>query len=244
MPLQRLIPRADVVGDGFVEAAFVVVHLAQQAVRLAALEDLAALGVGDVLLRRADDQLRELPAAAHFAEQVPLLQRTEIDVVFQQRHQVLEPAVVLFALVRRGGQQQERLAVMLLGDLLGQAVVERLFHPAGGVIHGAEAVGLVEDDEVPLAVFEEKALVFRPLETVDGGDGVRLERPDARVDGMEVAAEYLERFAELVLQLFLPLRGEAGGGDDEGALGLAALGERLPDHAAIVHAPGSSEGVG
>jgi hypothetical protein len=94
-------------------------------------------------------------------------------------------------------------------------------------------VGLVEDDEVPLAVFEEEVLVLRPLEAVDGGDGQGPVAPDARVDRQEVAAEDLERRAELVLQLFLPLRGEAGGGDDEGAFGLAALGERLPDHAGL-----------
>jgi len=77
-----------------------------------------------------------------------------------------------------------------------------------------------------------------PFQAVDGGDGGRLVGPNARVDRGEVAAEYLECeaglllcHAEFVLQFLLPLRGKAGGGDDQRAFGLAALVQGLPDHA-------------
>ena len=59
----------------------------------------------------------------------------------EQQHQVLEAAVIVFALVRRRGQQQERIAVFGQSNLLGQLVVLRLFGLAGAVIDGARAGG-------------------------------------------------------------------------------------------------------
>src|SRR5262249_33013192 len=132
--LQSLVARADILRHGGVEAALVLVHLAREPVRLPALEDFPAVGIGDVFLRRADHGVGELPAAARLVEEARLLQPTEIDVVVQQCDQVLEAAVILLTLVRRGGQEQERLTVVVGADLLGQAVVERLFHLARGVI--------------------------------------------------------------------------------------------------------------
>jgi len=76
------------------------------------------------------------------------------DVTDAEGQQVLEAAMVLFALVRRRREQEQRLAVIVLAEFLGQFVVLRLLDLLGAVIDGAELMGFVEDDQVPLAAFQ------------------------------------------------------------------------------------------
>src|SRR5262249_26022246 len=146
VPFQGLVARADIPRHGLVETPSIVVHLAQKAMCLPALEDLVAVSVGYVLLGGPNDVIRELSAAARLGEQVRLLQAAEVDVVVKQGKQVLEPAMVLVSLVRRGGQEKQCLAVLLVANFLGQAVIEGLFHLARGVIERAKPMGFIEND--------------------------------------------------------------------------------------------------
>jgi hypothetical protein len=231
-PLQRLVAVADILGNREIERLFVGVHLGRQPVRLPALEHLAPLGVGHVLFRRANDQFGEFgPAPSAWQQRKVFFEGAEVDVVVEEPHQVLEPAVVVLPLVRRRRQEQERLAVFGQADVFGQLVVLGLLGLARAIVDRAKPMGFVEDDQVPLAVFEEEPLVLLALEPVERRDGLCPVLPDARIDRVEVAAKDFEGRAELVLHFLLPLRRQSSRCDDQGALGLPALMERLPDHA-------------
>ena len=85
-------------------------------------------------------------------------------------------------------------------------------------------------DGPPLSVTSAGSFVLGALQGVNRGNGRGLEIPDARVDRSEIATENLKQRPELVLHFLLPLRGQAGGGNNERPLGLAPLHQRLPDH--------------
>src|SRR5262245_59732623 len=94
-------------------------------------------------------------------------------------------------------------------------------------------MSLVENDQVPSAVLEENALVFGPLKALQRRDCLRLKIPHPRIDRQEVPAEDLEQGSKLLFHFLLPLLRQAGRSDDQGAFGLPALMERLPDHAGL-----------
>ena len=71
---------------------------------LTSLEHLLAMSVGHRELRRANHQVGEAVSVSR--EEASLFEPAEVYVVLQQRNQILKAAVILFALVRRCGQQQ------------------------------------------------------------------------------------------------------------------------------------------
>ena len=85
---------------------------------------------------------------------------------------------------------------------------------------GAHLVGLVDDDEVPVAAQQALAGVLDARDPGDRGDDLVPLLPGvlAVVGPQHVAADDLEVLAELVLQLPLPLEGEVGRRDDQRAL--------------------------
>jgi hypothetical protein len=111
--------------------------------RLPTAKDGVAVGVGDGLLGRADHQVGEFAAAA--GKQRYFFEGAKIDVVVQEPQQVNKSLMVLVALVRRGGEQQEGIAILPVADLFGQPIVLRLFDLAGpAVIRRAQSMGLIE----------------------------------------------------------------------------------------------------
>src|SRR5215212_3899846 len=132
--------------------------------------------------------------------------------------------------MRRRGQQEHRFAVMLVTNLFGQAIILRLVGFRTAIANGAQPVRFIKNDQVPLAILQKRALVLGSLESVDGCYGRGLQIPDARIDRLKISLEDLEVGAELVLHLFLPLKREACGSEDQSTLRLATLSQSLPDH--------------
>ncbi|HEV3257947.1 MAG TPA: hypothetical protein VG013_13760 [Gemmataceae bacterium] len=171
--------------------------------------DLAGVGVGE-----ADQGLLDPPQVeggllpAH-----GLLQALDVavDVLVEQFQEQAE--VLRVALVGRGRHQQE--VVGPLCEFLAQLVSKRLLVPAGG----AHLVRLIHDDEVPLAAQQAVLGVLDARDPGDRGDDLvpLLPRVHTVVGTQHVGANDLEALAELVFQLALPLEGQVGGGDDQGA---------------------------
>ena len=130
-----------------------------------------------------------------------------------------------------GRRRHQEEVVGHLGELLAELVGEGLLVP--GV--GGHLVGLVHDDEVPTRAEQAVAGVLDAGDPRDRRDDLVAFLPGvlAVVGPEDVAADDFEVLAELVLQLALPLKGEVGGRDDEGALhespGLQLL-EQQPGH--------------
>jgi len=99
---------------------------------------------------------------------------------------------------------------------LAELVGERLL--VGAV--GGHLVRLVDDHQVPAAAKEAFLGVFDPRDPGDRCDDLVLLLPRvlAVVGAQYVAANDLERLAEFVLQLALPLEAEVGGPDDQRTL--------------------------
>ena len=140
-------------------------------------------------------------------------------VAVEERHEELE--VVLVPVVGRGGHEEEVSASF--AERLAQPVALGELHFAAQVV-GAHAVGLVADDEVPLRSGPELFLnVLVPRELIEAGDEqvLLLERV-RRPRGLDhVAGEKVEVEIEFLVQLVLPLLGNAAGRDDEAALEVA-----------------------
>ena len=148
-----------------------------------------------------------------------------VDVAVEQFKEQAE--VVSVALVRRGGHQE--VMVRHGRQRLAELVGEGLLVATGG----AHFVGLVHDDEIPMAAEEAFLGVFDARDPGDGGDDLVFVLPGigAVVGAEDVAADDLEVLAELVLHFALPLEGEAGRRDDEGAFDQAANLQLLDEQA-------------
>ena len=85
---------------------------------------------------------------------------------------------------------------------------------------GAHLVGLIDDDEIPLAPQQRFLGVFYPRNPGNRSDDLVLFLPGIHpVIGAEhVATDDLEALAELVFELPLPLEGEVGRRHDKGPL--------------------------
>ena len=139
-----------------------------------------------------------------------------IDVAVEQLEEQAE--VLRVALVRR--RRHEEVVIGHCRQRLAELVGERLLVAAGG----AHLVRLVHDDEVPVAAEQAFLGVLDARDPGDRGDDLVLVLPGVRavVGAEDVAADDFEVLAELVLHLALPLEGEVGRRDDEGALHQAA----------------------
>src|SRR3989338_1949348 len=89
---------------------------------------------------------------------------------------------------------------------------------------GAHLVGLVNNDEVPLAAEEALVGILNPRHPGYRGDDLVLLLPGVRavIRTKNIAANDLEVLAELILQLALPLEGKTSRRDDKRALDEAA----------------------
>ena len=145
-------------------------------------------------------------------------------VAVQQRQEELE--VLLLAAVRRGGHQQQ--VAGDVAELLAELEALGLLQLAGEVV-GAHAVGLVDDDEIPLGLRQLglEDLVARELVHARDQQRVLLERRGAEHRLAELRGEDLEREPELQIQLVLPLVHQAAGDDDQAALDVLAENELL-----------------
>lgn len=183
-------------------------------------------------LWRTQDQLGVRHSVRYLekrAEKRLVNQAREIHIGFQQAHEIHESAVVRVAGVRCGGEQQQ--GVRVVPQHLRKLIILGLVD-FSSIFLGTQAVRFVKDDQVPLAVFQEHALVLFPLQAVERSDGAGTQVPSARVGGSEVSPEDLKVVSlKLVFEFFLPLAGEPGGRDDERPVGISALQERLPHHA-------------
>src|SRR6266481_5280933 len=101
-------------------------------------------------------------------------------------------------------------------------IVLSLMYLSRAVVHRAQPMRFIEDDQVPLAVLQQTALTFGPLARIDRSNRRRFVIPDAWVHGQEVAVEDFKPRSELVLHVLLPLCGQAGWSNDQCALCLAA----------------------
>jgi len=101
----------------------------------------------------------------------------------------------------------------------GQRLAELVGEGLPIVRVGRHLVGLIHDDEIPPGAQEAVSRIVDAGDPRDGRDDLRalLPRVLPVVGPEDAAAHHLERFAELVLQLPLPLEGQVGGGDDQGA---------------------------
>ena len=142
-------------------------------------------------------------------------------VAVQQRHEELE--VLLLAVVRGGGQQQE--VTGQAGEQLPQVVALRVAHLAAGEGR-RHLVRLVADHQIPAAVGRLELLLQRAIarQLVQPGDGeVALQEPVAGARrGQLVVGEDLDAEVEAAVQLVLPLLGQAAGTDHQTALQVAA----------------------
>ena len=148
-------------------------------------------------------------------------------VAVEQGHEELE--VFLFAVVGRRRHEEELAGEV--GEELAEAVALGIARFAAEVA-GRHLVGLVADDEVPVAVAGLQFLLYFLVagELVETGDDeVGLKEPVAGAGGFElVVGEDFERKLEAAVELILPLFGEASGTDDQAALEVAA-GDQLLD---------------
>ena len=135
-----------------------------------------------------------------------------VDILVQQLQEQAE--VVRVALVGRGGHEEE--VVGHLGEMLTELIGQRLLVRTVG----AHLVGLVHDDEVPVAAQQALAGILDAGDPGDGGHHLVAFLPGvhAVVGTQGVAADDLELLAELVAQLALPLKGQVGRGNDQDAL--------------------------
>lgn len=135
-------------------------------------------------------------------------------VTVEQRKEELK--ILLFAVVRRGGHQQQMPRVAAEG--LRQAIPASLFE-FGAEVVGGQLMGFVEDYQVPAGGAELglEILVVRHL--VESHDHLmmileRVIRRRRRFEGRRVDVELQ---AELLEQLVAPLIHETTGGDDQDA---------------------------
>ena len=149
----------------------------------------------------------------------------------EQAHEQLE--VLLLAVVRRGGEEEEVPGVGL--DPLCEQAPLGLLDLAREQL-GGELVGLVEDDEVPVGgVVEDELEVLVAAELVQAGDQqVAVGERVARRRALDpIAGQEREVEVELLSQLRLPLLDERPRGDDEAAPQVAAndeLADEEPGH--------------
>ena len=221
-------------GQLVVEVELVAVQVERRGVHFALREQLvgeAGLGVGegDECLLGATEVERGLVAPQGLLKALDVA----VDVAVQQREEQAE--VLGVALVGRGGHEQE--VVGHRRKRLAELVGERL--AVAGV--GAHLVGLVDDDEVPARPEQALLGVLDPRHPRERGEHLVtvLPRVLAVVGAEDVAADDLERLAELVLEFALPLEGEVGRRDDERPLdepaGLQLL-EQEPGHDCLASA--------
>jgi hypothetical protein len=145
--------------------------------------------------------LDRLFQAAHVAVHIPVQELQE------------EAEVIRVPFMGRAGQEQEM--VGLPGEEFPQPVALRLVLR----VAGAHPMGLVHDDQVPGGATQTLQDVL-PLRPVHRGDdlGTVLPGVDA-VGGFQVLApQDVKPFPETVPHLPLPLEGQVGRDDDEGAL--------------------------
>ena len=146
-------------------------------------------------------------------------------VAVEQGHEELE--VGLLAVVRRGGQQQEMPGQRR--EQLAEPVALRVLDLVAEV-GGAELVGFVADDQVPVGLLELGLGILVAAELVEtaNGQGV-LAEPVAGSCGFErVIGHDLERQVEPAVEFVLPLLDEIAGANDQAPLQVAA-GDQLLD---------------
>ena len=214
---------ADVLGDLVVEGHLVVGQLVLDGGGSPLREERLALEGEQTLLDHATHEVARVDGVDAVAE--PAFEAVAVE----QRKEELE--VLLLAGMRRGGHQQEvagggaeDLAELVLLGLLDLGTEEV----------GRHAVGLVDDDQVPVGLLEPFDQVFAAGDLVDPADEpIPFVEDIAGVGAVEqVLGDDVEAEPELVVELVLPLGDEAAGGDDEDALGVA------PDHQLLDVEPG------
>src|SRR5258708_9947774 len=113
---------------------------------------------------------------------------------------------------------------MLVTNFLGEAIILGLVRLGACIVDRAQQMRFVENDQVPLEILQQRALVLRPLERIDRRDGRGFQIPDAWVDSLKVPLEDFKVRAKLVLHLFLPLKGQPGWSKNQSATSLTPLG--------------------
>ncbi len=237
----------DVRRDGLVQRELVAVEREGHRDGVAVREQPLAVHVLQVFLQAAECPGAVGPQAEHVAADLGSLLAQPMglgkQVAVEQTQEVGE--LVLVAVVRRGGEQQEMVA---LGCQL-----RRQFVPLGGdhlrfasgpaaAGSGGALVGLVDDDQVPVLLPDPLADVIL-LGVVEGGDDLVASLPGVRqlllVDGRE---DDVERLAEPALHFVLPLDRQRRRAQDQDAVNrLAELQFLVGKPAMIVlPAPGSS----
>ncbi len=214
---------SDVLGDVLVELGLGVREPVGRRVGPALREEARAVEAEHLLLHEAPHHVARVDhvdAVAELALEA---------VAVEERHEELE--VLFLAVVGRRGHQEEvsRQAARELAEL----VALRLLHLAREE-GGRHLVRLVHDHEVPVAAGLELGLhVLVAAELVEAGDDeVVLVEPVAGAGRLElVVGQDLERELELVVELVLPLLGEAPGTDDEAALEIASRHQLLDEEA-------------
>ena len=171
-----------------------------------------ALPVFHVLFQTTDEELVQA-VLAEFLDAVGSDVGSGEDVFIQQLEQPLE--CVLTATVECGGQQKDMLAP--LRQHKSGLVSSR---PIGlqTVFVGRQLVCLIEDDQIPVGVFEHLH-VFVATNEVDGSHQTVVSLEDGGVGIEDLAVDQGEGQIELHAHfILLPLLGEATGRDNENAL--------------------------
>jgi hypothetical protein len=169
---------------------------------------------GQPLLQLGDGILLEAAALGiHLVAAAEGVLRAE-DLLVQQGHQ---PEQLHQVVLERGGGEQQ-LGAALEGGSEGLA---RLVAMLVGI---AQAVGLVDDDEIPGDLRQQGRLVRRERVRADDGEGL-IEAVAGGAHGAAVHEHGLQ--IELLLELAVPLRAQGGGREDEDAV--LPLGDELAD---------------
>ena len=221
---------ADVLGDRVVEVFLAGGELVGDGVGAALGEQRPALEGLEVFLHHAAHQ----PVGVHRVHRVPVAALEPVGV--QQRHEQLE--VLFAARVRSRGHQQQMPRVA--AEELAELVALGLLQLAAEVVRG-HPVRLVDDHQVPVGVLELVLEVVGTGKLVHPRDEQVMPGEDIAVGlGVgELAGEQLERQAELLPQLVLPLLDQPAGRDDQAALQVAAEHELLdvePGHDRLARA--------
>ena len=147
---------ANLAKEGVCDQTFSGYHLSFQ--------DAIARGIdlsGSLAIVGVDSNPGRIAASAYYRERgVPVIfsavsRSADHGYVFvQEPKQILKPAVVLLALVRRCGQEEQRVAILVPPNFLGKLVTLSLFDLLRSVVHRAQPMRFVEDDQVPLAVLQ------------------------------------------------------------------------------------------
>ena len=200
-------------GDGFVKRGLDVGELVVDGVGLALGKERRAVELDQLLLHHAAHEV----GGIHLVDAVAELAVEAVGV--EQRQEKLE--VLLLAVVRRGGHQQQ--VARVLAELLREAEAAGLFELRAEEV-GGELVGFVEDDQVPAGGAELflQLLVARHLVEADDQLMMVFERIAARRGLLQKRRVDAELQTELLEQLVAPLLDEAAGSDDENAAGVGA----------------------